>query len=350
MKVLKRNLKKGYVKVLLDDEEDAWYLSHIIEEGDWVSGLTERKIKIGPEDSNKVVRKVVKLKIEAEKVEYTPSTNTLRVLGRIREGPDDVNQASYHSFNLKVDSKVTISKPEWPNYKVRKLEEAIKPQGLVLMVLLEREKAYFGILKKRGYQTLTKISGDVQKKDLENDITGNFYEDVKNKLVAYNKRYKPTKIIVASPAFWKEYLYKILPDDIKEKSLQATISTVEETAFNELIKRPEVQTALRDDRTRFELEKVEAVMLAIKKEKACYGLKECEEKMKIGAIAELMVSDEFMKEMKEKGKYRKADWLLRKVEEMQGSITMITKKDAKRKLKGLGGIAGILRWTTTQNN
>lgn len=350
MKILKRNLKKGYVKLLLDDEEDAWYLSHIIEEGDWVSGLTERKIKIGPEDSNKVIRKIVKLKIEAEKVDYTPSTNTLRVLGRIREGPDDINQASYHSFNLKVDSKVTISKPEWPSYKVRKLKEATKPQGLVLMLLLEREKAYFGMLKKRGYETLSKISGDVQKKTLENDYSGNFYEDVKDKLVAYDKRYDPSKIIVASPAFWKEYLYKLLPDDIKSKTLQATISTVEETAFNELIKRPEVQTALRDDRTRYELEKVEAVMIAIKKDKACYGLKECEEKMKIGAVDQLLVSDDFMKEMKEKGMYRKADWLLRKVEDMQGEITMITKKDAKRKLKGLGGIAGVLRWTTTQKS
>lgn len=344
MDVLKKNLDEGIVELILDDEEDSWYLSHILSEGDHVEGVTERKIKIGREDNQRVKRKKVRLNVEVEKTEYTPSTKTLRALGRIKDGPEDIDLGSYHSFNLKKGSEITIIKDEWPSHHLRKLEEAVKPQGLVLMILLERDKAFFGLLKKKGYEKLLEMTGDVQKKRMDNHVKGDFYEEVKNKITDYNERYEPTKIILASPAFWKEYLYKQLPDYLKKKVLQAKISNVDSSSFNELIKRPEVKTALEDDRTRFEMQRVEEVLRYIEKDQACYGLEDCKEKTEIGAVEKMLVSDTFMKEKKDDDDYEEVDDLLQTIEDMNGEIIIITKDEPRRKLDGLGGIAGKLRW------
>ena len=61
MKILKKDLKKGFAHLKTDSVEDLWYLSHIIDPGDSVRSSTERKIKIGGEDTRnqKVIRKKI---------------------------------------------------------------------------------------------------------------------------------------------------------------------------------------------------------------------------------------------------------------------------------------------------
>jgi len=90
MRILKTDEKKGFKHLLLENQEDLWELSYIVESNDLVRGTTERKIKIGGEDARnqKVVRKKMTLSLRAEKTEY--AHEVLKVLGTIVDGPDDV--------------------------------------------------------------------------------------------------------------------------------------------------------------------------------------------------------------------------------------------------------------------
>lgn len=65
-------------------------------------------------------------------------------------------------------------------------------------------------MRKKGITHLTHISGNVQKKDENNEIRGNFYSYLIKTTEEYDKKYDFTKIICASPAFWKEELAKEL--------------------------------------------------------------------------------------------------------------------------------------------
>ena len=47
MKLLSKDLRKGYVKLTVENLDDLWYLSQIVDTGDLVKGVTFRKIKIG---------------------------------------------------------------------------------------------------------------------------------------------------------------------------------------------------------------------------------------------------------------------------------------------------------------
>ena len=58
MKILHKDLKHGIIKIKADNSEDLWYLESIIEPDDLISGMTERKIKIGGADEKSKISRV----------------------------------------------------------------------------------------------------------------------------------------------------------------------------------------------------------------------------------------------------------------------------------------------------
>ncbi len=210
-------------------------------------------------------------------------------------------------------------------------------------MIFDREESIFAMLKNQGYEILTKIKGDVAKKGFE---TGgkDFYKELIGKLEEYNKRFEPQNIIVASPSFWKEYLMKEMPPELKEKITLATCSDVEESAINEVLQRPELLKVLEHDRAAKELSMVEEVLKAIAKNEACYGLKECKEKTEIGAVKELLVSYAFINKAREDGKHLEVEKVMKLAEQTGASVHILSTEEAEQKLRGLGGMAGILRW------
>src|SRR3989338_1324800 len=162
MKILGKNLRIGEVSVIPESADDLWSLSQIIEQGDIVMGKTLRKIKIGPEESQKSVRKPVYLKLKVEKPEL--QEHALRLLGTIIEGPEDIPTGSHHSFSIEEGTGITIIKDTWHSFQIGRLEEAARSALKTLICVFDRESAAFAVLKREGYEVLSKISGNVEKK------------------------------------------------------------------------------------------------------------------------------------------------------------------------------------------
>ncbi|MBU1204657.1 MAG: hypothetical protein KKE93_01995, partial [Nanoarchaeota archaeon] len=244
MKQIYFNLRKGELKLKVENMDDLWCLSHVIEPGDIVKGKTIRKIKIGETNQRKVniVKKTVFIEIRVENVEFHEYSSVLRVSGTITQGPEDVTKGSYHTFNLEQGSIITIIKEKWLSFQIEKIKQASVETKKILICVLDRDNACFGLLKKQGFSLLSEIKGDVEKKADLKTKTGNFYNEVINKLYDYVERYKIENIILASPAFWKEDLMKNIKDgEIKKKITLATCSCSGKEAINEVLKRPEVK-------------------------------------------------------------------------------------------------------------
>ena len=347
MQVIKKNLRQGEITVKVNSAEDLWFLSQLIEADDSIKGKTERKIKIGKEDERKqsVVRKPVFLEIKVEKTEFHKYSDNLRVSGIILQGPDDIPRGTHHTFNVEPGSVVTITKTEWPGYQLDKLKEATEQIiTKILVVLMDREEAIFALLKNQGYEVLSHLKGEVAKKGLETQGKKDFYNEIIEQLKGYDKRFELENIIVASPSFWKEYLMKAMPEELKNKITLATCSDVGESAIKEVLQRPELLRVLEHDRAANELGMIESLLKAISEDEACYGLSECKEKIEIGAIKELFVSYEFMQKAREENKHREIEKIMRLAEKMNGKVHILSTEEAEKKLIGLGGIAGILRW------
>lgn len=346
MKIIFSNFKRGEAKVRITSLDDLWYLSQIIDEKDIIKGETLRKIKLGSGEKQDVVRKPVFLSIQVEKAEFSKQNGILRVAGTILEGPEDVPRGTHHTFNVENNSTITIIKEKWFDYQIERLKEASTEKKLkILLVIFDREEAHFAYATTYGYEYISELKSDLPKKE-EKQIEGKYYDELIAKIKDYVLRYEIEKVVVASPAFWKDYLLKKADSELKKKIITATCSSADKTAFNEVLKRPEVETALKESRTVEEMSLVEELLKEIMQEGPVkYGFKEVENAVESGAVKILLVTDSYIRKMREKNDFDKVEFVLKKADNMKGKIKIISSEhDGGKKLDGLGGIAAILRY------
>ena len=70
-------------------------------------------------------------------------------------------------------------------------------------------------------------------------------------LADYAKRYSAERIVIASAAFWKDELVKVLQKKYPQLVKISTLATCNETGregVNEILKRSEIKTALQEQR------------------------------------------------------------------------------------------------------
>ncbi|GAF88010.1 unnamed protein product, partial [marine sediment metagenome] len=155
------------------------------------------------------------------------------------------------------------------------------------------------------------------------------------------------KIILASPAFWKEELMKELKnEELKKKIIPATCNSTGKNGINEVLRRPEVKAALHEDRIAKEINLVEELLTEISKNNlAVYGLKDTENAVNAGAVKTLLITDSLIQKARETNNYEKIDNMMKITDSMKGSINIISSEhEGGKKLNGLGGIAAILRY------
>ena len=351
MKVLHKDLKKKQFKLKTENLDDLWHMQQFVEPGDYVKGKTIRRIKIDSDTESRgksAERKPVFLKIKVEKAELSQDSHTTRILGTIEEGPEDIPLGTHHTFNIDEQTTITITKSEFFRYHLDILENAQKTdQANMLIVVFEREETTFARLKQRGYEILTRLKGDVQKKGDPSQTKSNFFAETINQIYDYDQRFSFQKIIIGTSTIWKDYLLKETTNDkLKSKFLFVNCNNGGEAGINEILKRDELTKILKDDRTSKELALVEDLLYKITNTKEyAYGLKDVDYAAQAGAIKEFMITDKYLGEMREKGKYDKIESIMKYVEKFKGKINIIlSENEGGKKLDGLGGTGAILRY------
>ncbi|RME30963.1 mRNA surveillance protein pelota [Candidatus Woesearchaeota archaeon] len=343
MHIIKKDIKRGDVSISVETPDDLWTLKSIISPGDTVRGSTERKIRLGAgkDEKTSVVRRRVTLTITVEKVDYAADGSSLRVLGTIIDGPDDVPRGEHHSFILEPNTQLTISK-DWSTYQLRKLEEATKQEQPLIVVLFDREEARLFSVKRRGIQELLRLKGNVAKKGEDGQHITNFYKEIVTEL--QQRADEHTRIIAGAPAFWREYLEKELPAPLRKRTVFTTISGIERTAIRELLTRPEVAKLIAEHASLRELELVEKALTALANEKLAYGLDFVKEAVSAGNAEQLIVTESALADARQQGTMRELESLMRQCEQNRGAVHVLTSNEARGKIDPLGGVVAIRRW------
>ena len=216
---------------------------------------------------------------------------------------------------------------------------------------MDRDEACFALIKKYGYEYLSEITGNVQKKGIDNKLVKGrgFYSQVIDVLEEYTQRYDIEFIMLASPAFWKDDLMKVLKQkksSLTSKIVLATCNSFGRNGINEVLKRPEIRSVLKNERIVKETALVEELLVEISKNGlSVYGLKQTMDASVAGAIKILLVTDKLIQELRGKNEYGKLDHIMKLVDQAKGNVFIISEEhDAGKKLHGLGGIGGILRY------
>ena len=214
----------------------------------------------------------------------------------------------------------------------------------ILILAFDREDAIFAILKSQGYEILPSMKGDVSKKDME-EKKSNFYQEIYKQLLDYDQRYLFDNIVIASPAFWKEYLLKEIKDDtLRKKIVLATCSSIDDGTIDEILKRPELKTVLDKDKATREVKLIEELLGHISKDNAAYGIREVSEKIQSGNVSALLVSENLILRMRHENKYLILEELMANAEALNAEIRIISGEEAMKKLDGLAGIAVLFRY------
>ncbi len=344
MRVIHKDIKRGHgiVKAKVENLNDLWYLNLLIDKNDLIKAQTTRKIKVG--EKEEPIKRAVTVTIKAENIEFHEYQNILRISGKIVEAPEDIPRGSYHTITIDEDTVLTMEKEHWTSYHIKKLEESMQPkQPNILIVVFDREEAIFALSKTSGYEILTRLHGQVEKKALKTVIKGSFYEEIIKLLEEHVLRENLQNIIIASPAFWKEELMKHVKDEsLRKRIALATCSSVSENAISEVLKRPEIKEVLKQDRTSKELQLVEQLYAEISKDgSVSYGSKEVKQAVDSGAAEVLAISDNFAHKNRSDKDFIS---MLVSAEETKARIFFLRSEEAVKKLDSLGGVAAILRY------
>ncbi len=341
MRILKKDLKHGKLVVQAQNLDDLWCLSQIVRKGDVVIGKTTRKVRMG--SAEEAVKKQYVLSVVVEDVEF--KEQSLRLSGKTTEAMEDIPKSSHHTITTEPNDILTIIKSSWQKYQLDRIDQATQVQLSALIVVFDRELCVLAKLKSRGYEVITELKGKVRKKGYDTANIANFYKEIIAAIKDYDSRSNPDRIILASPAFWKEELMNELENDAKSGQLRAKIvaaacSSVSENAIDEVLKRPEMATVLATAAASKETKLVDEVMVEIAKDgKVAYGTKEVKAAIEASAVEKLIITDVKVYNNPE------TEQLMRKTEESSGRVFIVNSENqAGQKLDSLGGMAAMLRY------
>ena len=351
MKIIHKDTRKNIFKLKVENPDDLWYLSQLIEQDDIISGKTIRKIKKAGSENERnqnIARKPVFLRLKVEKVEFHETSTILRVSGTITEGPEDISLGSHHTFNIEENTIFSVNKQNFLKYHKDILNKATEEKATnILIVVFDREEATFARLKPGGYEILSDIKGKVQKKDDPGEVKDSFYKELVNLMKDYVKRYGFNKIILGSSSILRNYIMKELEDeDISSLIFTSSCNNTGKNGINEILKRDETRKVLKDERTAQELSYVEELLKNISLGKlSAYGIRDVKSAAEAGSVETLLVTDKLIRDCRAGHNYRDIEKIMQDTEKSRGHVHIISSAhEGGQKLDGIGGIGAVLRF------
>lgn len=350
MKIVKQDKKEGIVTLVPETLDDLWHLSHIVEVKDSISSKTTRRIQDNTGDklrSDRGVKKTFTLRIDVENISFHIFTGKLRLTGVITKGPEDlIPLGSHHTVEVKLNTPLTIKKDKWPNWALKRLNQAIDASKKLaaVVVLLEDDTATLGLIRQFGVEYYGPIKGSVSGKRIVDKNRGKaitqFYEKV---IESINKFEHIQNIVIAGPGFVKNDFYDYIKNkhkDLASKTIIESTGSGGRVGIHEVLKKGTVEKLTVENRVASEMVAVNNLLTQIGKNssKVAYGKKETIKSINLGAVKQLLILDN---EIANEGMGNLMDM----VENMNGEVMVISSQhEGGEQLKGLGNMAAILRY------
>ena len=349
MKVESVDRKGLSLRIVVENDDDLWHLSRLIEKGDRVTALTERREQSSDERlrPTREKKKKMLLTLRIEEVEFHDFSDRLRLLGIIEKGPQDIG--SYHTFNVKKGSILTLFKENW-TASHRKIVENAKKSGRqkpLLFVSMDMDEALVAVTRSYGIEEIAKIDSERSGKQFrgkEGEIS--FFQKIVDVL---NTLPEDATVIITGPGFIKEGFYRYLKEKhpaIFKRSTVLSSSQAGLTGINEVLKKGGVLPKSREVIVQFEMERVEDFLAEVGRDSSLvnYGLETVRGLARQGAVEELLVCDTLLREMK-KEKGEEINDLMETVEELGGKVHIISgSHEGGKLLMAFGGVAAFLRY------
>jgi protein pelota len=340
---------KERITLVPESLDDLWHLQYVLEPGDLVAGDTTRRIQRDDEQLRDTggEREHMHVTIGVEEVEFHKFANRLRVSGTIEYCSREDQLGLHHTLNVEDHDEVEVTK-HWKADQLDRLDEAEEAADNpdVAIATVEEGEAHIHTVAQYGTESRGTFTGTTGKGEYARGRSELFSE-----LADALARMDVDAIILAGPGFTKQDAFAYLEDEhpgVAEKVTVVDTASVGDRGVHEVLKRGAVEEVQRETRIAEEADAIDELTKRIATgHEAAYGPEEVQKAAGYGAIDELLVLDERLRE--ERGP--DGEWsldvneLITDVERKGGEITVFSSEfPPGRQLKNLGGIAALLRY------
>jgi protein pelota len=354
VKLIDKNLRQGYVKVVPDSQDDLWHLYNVVYKGDEVYAYSSRAIKTDTETSRpkSAERMSAFIGVKVENVAWDKFLGKLRIHGLICHAPDPIPPGAHHTLSIALNQPVTIVKKEWPKHLLDRLTRATETEKPLLIVAIDDEG--FAIAETKQYGVEIKVEERMKLPGkLEAEKRGAATKTYLNRVLnSLHQLWATTHapIVILGVGFVKNDFVRFLADESHEmqKSLVdvKSVNNGGTAGIYEALRSGVLLKAAAQLRVIEETETMEEVMKRLGKSEGtvAYGLTEVENAVNLGAAEKLVIADSLLRDADDE-KRLCLEKLMHETERRNGTITVIsTEHEAGTKLIALGNIAALLRF------
>ncbi|KAF0973166.1 hypothetical protein FDP41_008373 [Naegleria fowleri] len=370
MKLIKKEIAakdgEGYIELMPEIDEDLWHLYHIIAIGDRVRATTIRKVSKESNTglvSNEKVK--ITITIAVEKIDFDPKGKSFRISGKNVTENQYIKLGQYHTFDLELNRKLSISKARWDQVFLDRIEESIdmtKNSDLAAVIMSEG-KAHLCLISQHMTIEKQKIEKSISKKRYaeshESDL--NKFFDAIIRGIQQHVNFDIVKcVLLASPGFTNEQFLEYMNKIAQQKDLKDLLANKDKFVcvhsntghlhgLKEVLQDESVLKKLSDTKAVKEVKALEEFynMLSVDQNRAVYGPNHVMKAAEQNAIDLLLITDELFRssDLKQRIGYVK---LCENVQSTGGKVVMFSGMHvAGTQLSQMTGVAAILRFPMT---
>jgi protein pelota len=354
LKIVEKNLRQGFIKVVPDSADDLWHLYNIIYKGDEVYAYSSRAMKSDTEASRPKSGERVSafMGITVESVAWDKFLGKLRVHGIICHAPEIIPTGAHHTISIALNQQMTIVKKDWPKHALDRLTRASETEKPMLIIAIDDEGFAIAETKQYGVEMRVEERMKLPGKHEAEKRTGAMNEYFKRAFTSLMQLWMPAHnaIVVLGVGFIKNDFVTYLTGNSKDLSQSVAdvksvnnggVSGIYEALRSGVLLRASHQMRIID-----ETEVMEEAMKRLGKGESTitYGMNDVEKASQIGAIEKLILADTMLRDAEEEQRLL-IEKIMREVEQRAGGVTVVsTEHEAGAKLLALGGIAALLRF------
>jgi len=337
-------IDENSISVKPEDSDDLLNLRRIIKEDDKIIGDTTRVLKQDKDYSrpDKGERIKIRIALTVEKISLDDVLDRLRIGGTISESSNEsVPHGSHHSFILKINDGITISKKKWLPIEKNLLVSSNNQVGFVLVAI---DTGDCGIARLRGthLEFIPNIySGSSGKRYKTNFNIEKFFEQIQQAVSTVFK--EGDSIVIFGPGETKKRFANFIQKSQKYKvQVVEGIDSSGEDGIYIFTKSQTMKEIMSDSKLAKASSIIDEVMLLANKKsrKFTMGFDETFNANQIGAVESIVFSDKAIQDHEQK----MIDFL-NDVESKGVKIYSVdSSTDIGLRVTGLGGIVSLLRY------
>jgi protein pelota len=351
MKYELKDNKGKLLGIFIEREEDLWLLYTLLRKGDIVTMRTTRDVSIGEGEESKRIPMV--LSIIVSTMEFQPFTNRLRIRGLIVEGPEKYGlRGHYHSFNIEPGSYIEVYREAgWTHRDIRRLEKYAVSTPRLLVISIDDDEIAVAEYSFLGLRIISSMSlpnvGKIYEVSVDERL-GRLKEEINN-ILSIMQRGNYRTILLIGPSLWVEQFKELLEDQTRKMKIDLKIEIrpygglkgLKDVESSGLLHKLLGTTVLQSANQALE---IALQRLSNNQRTVAIGLFEVKKAAEQKAIEKLVILDEYLSTF-DSSQREEIEFILESTDAHGGEIIIVpSTTNVAEKLRGLGGVVGLLRF------